>query len=165
VPQKRLAVLREAISSERFFELRKDYCDLPVDGPASRIEVRLLGRLKRVSVYSIKPQTSKREAAEVDRAVKVWSAIQECFQLPPTGSSPMSCYGESLGRAGLPNMHFQRARSLAPLGRSPLKRRPLDDRNPGLWPAVRRERCGCHGVARCQALGGQYEGVSANGSP
>lgn len=88
VTQKQLAALRQAISTERFFELGKDYGDLPVDGPERRMEVRLGGKLKRVSVHSIKPEMSKREADEVDRAMKVWFAIQDCFQPPPKRSSP-----------------------------------------------------------------------------
>jgi hypothetical protein len=88
VPRKRLDALREAIMSEHFFELAKDYGDLPVDGPESRMEVRLGRKLKRVSVYSIKPKMSKREAGEVDRAMKVWFAIQDCFQGPAKPTSP-----------------------------------------------------------------------------
>ena len=88
VPSGRLAALREAISSERFLALRKYYGDLPVDGPESRMEVRLGGKVKRVSVFSIKTEMSKREAEEVDRAMTVWFAIQDCFQLPAKRTFP-----------------------------------------------------------------------------
>lgn len=82
VSPRRFAALREAISNERVFELGKYYGDLPVDGPKRRMEIRLGGNVRRISVYSIKPKMPKREADEVDRAMKVWYAIQDCFQLP-----------------------------------------------------------------------------------
>jgi hypothetical protein len=82
VSQNQLIALRETISKERFFDLRKYYGDLPVDGPESRMEVRVGTKAKRVSVFSVKPKMSKQEANEVDRAMRVWFAVLDCFHAP-----------------------------------------------------------------------------------
>ncbi len=87
VPRDRLIHLRESILNEHFSDLKDEYGAMPLDGPVSRIEVRLGNKVKRVSVFSIKAKMSKQEADEVDRAMRVWFAIQDCFRTPRKGSS------------------------------------------------------------------------------
>lgn len=81
IPPAKLARLRATIETERFFDLRSQYGDMVVDGPERAIEVRLGGRARTVKIYSIPPTLSKKEAAEVDRVMKVWHAITNCLSL------------------------------------------------------------------------------------
>ena len=83
VPLARLAALRDAIASEKFFSLRKDYGWFVPDGPFMRIKVQLGTRTHEVTLASIKANMSKRESAEVDRAMRVWFAALDC--LPTAG--------------------------------------------------------------------------------
>ncbi len=76
----RLSTLRSIIENERFFELREQYGQMPVDGPERRMTIRQGGKAKKVTVYSVRQDLSKREAAEVDRAMRVWFTIRDCFQ-------------------------------------------------------------------------------------
>ena len=82
ISQARLAALREVIEKTQFFDLRDHYGDMPVDGPERRMEIKQHGRVKKVTVFSVGQNLSKRESAEVDRAMRVWVAIRECFQDP-----------------------------------------------------------------------------------
>jgi hypothetical protein len=80
----RLAALREAIRRERFFEFRDYYGELPVDGPERHMTIRDGARLKKVSVYSVWPdmKVSRPERAQIERALRVWIAIRNCFEAP-----------------------------------------------------------------------------------
>ena len=79
VPTARLAALRNAIVSERFFKLRKEYGDFIVDGPEMRIRVQLGAMTHQVILGSIKPKMSKRESDEVDRFMRVWFEARDCL--------------------------------------------------------------------------------------
>ena len=79
VPQARLTALRDAIASEQFFKLRKDYGWFVPDGPFMRIRVELGARTHEVTLASIKAKMSRRESAEVDRAMRVWFAALDCL--------------------------------------------------------------------------------------
>ena len=82
VPKERLATLRSVISTEAFFRLKDSYGYFPVDGPERRMAIRIGGKLKKVTINSIRPDMTKQEALEVDRAMRVWFAIMDCFKLP-----------------------------------------------------------------------------------
>ena len=81
VSSERLTALRKAIVAERFFDLRKEYGYFPVGGPERRVTIDSGGKTHQVSVFSIKPEMSKQESAEVDRALRVWFAALDCLQL------------------------------------------------------------------------------------
>ena len=82
VPKERLAALRAAVTSEKFFKLKDEYGYFPTDGPERQMEVRLGSKRKKVVVGSIEPQMTSRKSQEVDRAMRVWFAIMDCFKLP-----------------------------------------------------------------------------------
>ncbi len=82
VPSERMAALRGAIAAEQFFKLKNDYGYFPVDGPERRMVIRLGSKEKTVTVSEIKWDMTKRESLEVDRAMRVWFAVMDCFRVP-----------------------------------------------------------------------------------
>jgi hypothetical protein len=84
IPSARQAELLETVHRERFFELRDYYGSLVIDGPERHMAIREGSRLKKVSIYSIRPdmRVSRAERAQIERVLRVWIAVRNCFDAP-----------------------------------------------------------------------------------
>ena len=84
VTPKQIAAVREALSHERFFDLKDSYGEMLLHGPERTIEIWMGGQHKRVEILTISPDMKipATERQEIGRALRVWATIRGCFGAP-----------------------------------------------------------------------------------
>jgi len=84
VTPERIVALREALSRERFVELKGSYGEDVLHGPKRTIEIWMEGQHKRVEILTISPdmKITATERQEIGRALRVWATIRGCFGAP-----------------------------------------------------------------------------------
>jgi hypothetical protein len=84
VTPEQIAAVREALSRERFVELKDSYGEMVLHGPERTIEIWMGGQHKRVEILTISPgmKITATERQEIGRALRVWATIRGCFGAP-----------------------------------------------------------------------------------